>query len=106
MALKQHWFHILLALSEGATHGAEIRRRVRTHTEGALKLYPAMLYGSLEDLEERNWIRETARPSESNERYRYYSLTPGGRKTVTAEAQRLEKVVRVARDTLATGSSR
>ena len=58
MGLKQHWFYILLALAQGATHGAEIRRRVAEHTEGTLKLYPAMLYGSLEDLQDQGYIAE------------------------------------------------
>ncbi len=106
MALKPHWFHILLALSEGATNGAEIRRRVRGHTDGALKLYPAMLYGSLDDLQEREMIRETDRPTGDHERYRYYRLTPAGRKELGAETQRLEKVVRIARDLLAPRRSR
>ena len=58
MGLKQHWFYILLALAQGATHGAEIRRRVAEHTEDTLKLYPAMLYGSLEDLQDQGYIAE------------------------------------------------
>ncbi len=110
MALKQHWFHILLALATGATHGAEIRRRVREHTDDSLKLYPAMLYGSLEDLQESGLIVEiderSGRPSHENERYRYYRLTPAGRKALAEETRRLEIVARLAREALATGRPR
>jgi DNA-binding PadR family transcriptional regulator len=110
VALKQHWFHILLALAKGATHGAEIRRRVREHTGDDLKLYPAMLYGSLEDLQESGLIIEinerSGRPSNENERYRYYRLTPKGRTALAQETRRLETVARIAREALAPGTSR
>ena len=62
VALKKHWYHILLALAEGPAHGAEIRRRVDKHTRGSLELYPAMLYGSLEDLLEKEKDRPLRLP--------------------------------------------
>jgi DNA-binding PadR family transcriptional regulator len=110
VGLKQHWFYILLALAQGATHGAEIRRRVAQHTAGTLKLYPAMLYGSLEDLQDQGYIAEideqSGRPTGENERYRYYQLTPAGRTALAAETKRLEQVTRIAREAIATGGSR
>jgi DNA-binding PadR family transcriptional regulator len=109
VGLKQHWFYILLAVARGATHGAEIRRRVAEHTEGTLKLYPAMLYGSLEDLQDQGYIAEiderSGRPAGENERYRYYRLTPAGRNALAAETGRLEQVTRIAREAMATGTS-
>lgn len=109
MALKRHWYHILLALAEGPTHGAEIRRRAARHTNGTLELYPAMLYGSLEDLLERGWIEEVpegnARPADASERARYLALTPAGRATLTASTADYEQVVRIARSLLAREAS-
>lgn len=109
MALKRHWYHILLALAEGPTHGAEIRRRVGRHTDGTLELYPAMLYGSLEDLLERRWIEEvpegTPRPSDASERSRYLALTPTGRKVLADSTDDAEQVVRIARSLLAREAS-
>lgn len=105
VALKKHWYHILLALAEGPAHGAEIRRRVRKHTRGSLELYPAMLYGSLEDLFERGLVREvdekSGRPSGGSDRYRYLDLTPAGREILAAETEAYREVVRIARDLLA-----
>jgi len=110
MGLKKHWFHILLALAEGPTHGAEIRRRVREHTGGRLKLYPAMLYGSLEDLEKGGLISEiderSGRPTGETDRYRYYRMTLTGCKALEEEAEHLEEVAQRARAALATGRSR
>ena len=109
MALKRHWYHILLALAEGPTHGAEIRRRAARHTNGTLELYPAMLYGSLEDLLERGWIEEvaegTGRPPEASERSRYLALTPAGRETLAISTADYEQVVQIARSLLAREAS-
>ena len=105
MALKKQWYHILLALAEGPAHGAEIRRRVHKHTRGSLELYPAMLYGSLEDLLEKGFVREvdeeSSRRSGESERYRYLDLTPAGRNALVAETEEYQEVVRIARDLLA-----
>jgi len=105
VALKKHWYHILLALAEGPAHGAEIRRRVRKHTRGSLELYPAMLYGSLEDLVEKGLVREldegSGRPPGGSDRSRYLDLTTAGRETLAAETEEFQEVVRIARDLLA-----
>ena len=105
MALKKHWYHILLALAEGPAHGAEIRRRVERHTRRSLELYPAMLYGSLEDLLERAWIGEVdegcGRPPEASDRTRYLALAPAGREALRAETEELQEVVGIARSLLA-----
>jgi DNA-binding PadR family transcriptional regulator len=105
VALKRHWYHILLALAEGPTHGAEIRRRVARHTQGSLELYPAMLYGSLEDLLERAWIAEvadgTARPADAGDRSRCLALTPAGREILVEATEEFGQVVQIARSLLA-----
>ena len=105
VALKKHWYHILLALAEGPAHGAEIRRRVFKHTRGSLELYPAMLYGSLEDLVEMGLLREvdetSGRPAGESDRYRYLDLTPAGREALAAETEEYREVVRIAQDLLA-----
>jgi DNA-binding PadR family transcriptional regulator len=107
VGLKRHWYHILLALRQGPAHGAEIRRRVERHTRGSLRLYPAMLYGSLEDLLEKGLIREldkdSGRPPDANERYRYVDLTRAGEQALAAETKKYEEMVRIARSPLTKG---
>ncbi len=109
MAIKKHWYHILLALAEGPTHGAEIRRRVLKHTQGSLEIYPAMLYGSLEDLLEQGWVTESDDPSGKlkgeSDRYRCVALTAAGRKTLAEETEGYQQVVRIAQDLLAKEAS-
>ena len=109
MPLKKHWYHILLALAEGPAHGAEIRRRVRRNTRDSLQLYPAMLYGSLEDLLERGFAcevdEESGRPPGESERHRYLDLTTAGREALAAETDQYQEMVRIARDLLAKDGS-
>lgn len=110
MAIKSQWFHILLSLAGGTRHGAEIRRSVREHTGGKVRLYPAMLYGSLDDLQKLGWIGEVGegegRPAGENERRRYYRLTDRGREALADEADRLEALARLARGFLTDGEIR
>ena len=57
-ALKPRWFHILLALSDKDLHGSDIMRGVLEQSDGDLRLWPAMLYGSLEQMMDRDLIDE------------------------------------------------
>ena len=98
--MKPRWFHILLALAAGPRHGLAVMRDVRESSNGAIHLWPATLYGSLEDLMDLGWIQEIDDPErrpESSERRRYYGLTRPGRAALDAETPRLSDLVRLAR---------
>jgi DNA-binding PadR family transcriptional regulator len=99
--VKPHWYYILLALAEGERHGLAIAREVTALSDGGMRLWPAMLYGSLEDLAERGWIEALddarRRPADESERKRFYKLTRMGRSVLTAETERLSSLVHVAR---------
>jgi DNA-binding PadR family transcriptional regulator len=97
-SLKQTWFYILLALAEGDRHGLAIARDVQALSDGAVRLWPATLYGSLDNLRARKWIEELPEhPEDESERRRYYRLTRAGRAILTEEAQRLARLSRLAR---------
>lgn len=100
--MKALRYHILLALAEGPLHGAEIRRRAEEQSGGAVTLYPATLYGTLEDMERAGWIAETdpAEPGPDQTRWRFYALRPEGRRALEHETARLERVLDVARAAL------
>lgn len=102
--LKRHWFHILLALSGEDLHGSGIVREVLDQTDGRLRLWPATLYGSLEEMAGEGLIRELEseeRPEEVSERRRYYRITPTGSRTLAAEAERLAGLAERARERVA-----
>lgn len=97
--LSPHRFHILVALAGKDLHGSGIVRDVLEQTDGGLRLWPATLYGTLDDLESEGHIRELIgddRPEGVSERRRYYRITPAGRRVLTAEAARLSALAGVA----------
>jgi DNA-binding PadR family transcriptional regulator len=97
--MKSHWYHILLSLAGGARHGLAIARDVRQSSQSGIRLWPATLYGSLEELADLGWIEEIddARRPDASERKRYYGITRSGRHALDAETQRLADLVRLAR---------
>jgi DNA-binding PadR family transcriptional regulator len=100
-ALKPHFFYILLALADADAHGLAIAREVQALSDGQLRLWPATLYGSLDDLRTRGWIEELSddrgRPAHESDRKRYYRITPDGRSVLADEADRLGRLARIAR---------
>jgi DNA-binding PadR family transcriptional regulator len=102
--MKPFRYHVLLALARRAHHGAEIRRRVEGDSGGTVTIYPATLYGTLDELAAEGWIREVEPDDVEKEqvRWRFYALTPAGRSALEAETRRLEGVVARARAALGT----
>jgi DNA-binding PadR family transcriptional regulator len=93
-------FHILLALVDEERHGYAIMQEVAERTDGAVKLGPGTLYGSLKRLREQGLVEESderADPALDDERRRYYGITRRGLDVARAEARRLESLVRAAR---------
>jgi len=107
LPLKTAWFHILLALADGARHGYAIREAVETRTEGGVRLWPATLYGALRDLFETGAVEplEGDEDPDDDQRRRYWRLTAFGRALLRAETDRLEDLVRAARASRALGST-
>jgi DNA-binding PadR family transcriptional regulator len=107
LPLKPQWFHILLALSDDPQHGSGIVRSVLEQTQGKLRLWPATLYGSLEELVTLGWIGELTgtgdRPEGESERKRFYRITRDGAVILGAEADRLQALARTALERVATG---
>jgi DNA-binding PadR family transcriptional regulator len=93
-------FHILVSLSGGDRHGYAIIQDVAASTDGELKIQAGTLYRSIERMLEKRLVAESrSRPPirEDDERRRYYRITPFGRAVATAEAQRLSRMLKLAR---------
>ena len=106
-SLKRTWFHILLALADGSQHGFAIRKSVEQRTDGAVKLYPATLYGSIRALSEDGLIEalEGDDDPDDDQRRRYYQLTQSGREALADEVSRLQGILDAARATRALGGA-
>jgi DNA-binding PadR family transcriptional regulator len=100
MTLRPVEFHILLALVADERHGYGLLQEVASLTEGELQLEPGTLYRALHRMLKDGWVVESARRPAADvddERRRYYRLTPAGRKVAAAEAERLSRLVTIAR---------
>lgn len=93
-------FHVLLALAGEDLHGYAILKEVELRTAGKVRLSTGTLYGIIKRLLNDGLILELrTRPADANddERRRYYRLTPRGRLVATAEAERMDEILAVAR---------
>jgi DNA-binding PadR family transcriptional regulator len=92
--------HLVLALLDGEMHGYALMRRVAELSDGAVRMGPGTLYGTLNRLVQDGLIEETTDTAgrDENERRRYYRLSSSGRAVALAELDRLRTLVhRVAR---------
>jgi DNA-binding PadR family transcriptional regulator len=91
-------FHILLALAEGQRHGYAILKDVARQTDGAMRMGPGTLYGTLQRMMDQGLVEEAAGPARPvDERRRYYQLSKSGRVALKNEVERMETLVRTAR---------
>ena len=93
-------FHIMLALADEERHGYAIMLHVEELTEGATRLGPGTLYTSIKRLLTSGMLEESGDrpdPELDDQRRRYYRLTKLGRQVLTAEIQRMERMLRHAR---------
>lgn len=104
--MKPVWHQILLAIATGHRHGYAIRQAVEERTDGATRLWPATLYGTLRRMSEAELIEE--RPDADDPRNkRTFELTAFGRDVLEAETRRLERLVTLARtDSVLAGRDR
>lgn len=93
-------FHILLALATGEMHGYAIMHEIAILSDGQVNMGPGTLYGSIKRMLADGLIEESANrpdPELDDERRRYYRITEEGRRLLGAEADRLARLVKVAR---------
>lgn len=96
--LRPSVLHILLALSEGDSHGLGIADRVEEASEGVILLGPGTLYRSLDEMQETGLISRADPPTEDTDpRRKYYRITGRGREVLRAEMERFNGLVELAR---------
>ncbi len=91
LPLPSATLHILVALAPGEKHGYAIMREVERLSDGAVRMGPGTLYGSIKRMLADGLIEEApARPypEVDDQRRRYYRMTGLGERTRTAARSR------------------
>lgn len=84
---------ILRTLRLGPAHGHEIAKHIQRTTDEVLQVEHGSLYPALHRLERKGWVTsnwETAKGR--NREFKYYRLTPAGRKQLTREESRWKQL--------------
>lgn len=91
---------ILRTLIFGPAHGHQIAKHIQRTTDDLLQIEHGSLYPALHRLERKGWITAKWLPAEkdSKREFKYYRLTPAGKKQLVAEESKWKKLtVAVAR---------
>jgi PadR family transcriptional regulator len=84
---------ILRTLVFGPAHGHQIAKHIQRTTDDVLQVEHGSLYPALHRLERKGWVAsqwETAK--DRNREFKYYRLTPSGRKQLTREKSRWKQL--------------
>ena|SRR5712692_986524 len=84
---------ILKTLRMGPAHGHDIAKHIQRTTDDVLQVEHGSLYPALHRLERKGWVTsswETAKGR--NREYKYYRLTPAGRKQLVREGSKWKQL--------------
>ncbi len=94
LPLTEALFYILLSV-RGPNHGYGIIQEVEKLTHGRLSLGPGTLYGAIQTMTARGWIRIYSQEKNSR-RKKEYVVTELGKEIFRQERKRLEELLRNA----------
>jgi transcriptional regulator len=85
---------ILRTLLFGPAHGHQIAKHIQRSTDSVLQVEHGSLYPALHRLERRGWIAARWEPAgkDLKREFKFYRLTPAGRKQLTAEESKWKKL--------------
>jgi DNA-binding PadR family transcriptional regulator len=88
--------HVLLAIGAEERHGYAIMAEVKRISDGAVRMGPGTLYGTIKRLLDHGLIEESGErvdPLRTDQRRRYYRMTTLGRAIVASEVERLQSMI-------------
>ena len=83
---------ILKTVALGPKHGWAISERLHQISSATLHIRQGSLYPALHRLERHGWIKASWGASENNRRAKFYRLTPNGRKQLTVETGKWDRL--------------
>jgi PadR family transcriptional regulator PadR len=86
---------ILRTLLFGPAHGHQIARHIQRTTDNLLQIEHGSLYPALHRLERRGWLaaKWEAAAKDLRREFKYYRLTPAGRKQLASEESKWKQMV-------------
>lgn len=84
---------ILRTLQWGPQHGYAIGQTIRAQSSDVLHVETGSLYPALQRLAKRGWVTSEWDQTESNQRAKYYRLTPEGKKQLLREQSKWAELV-------------
>ena len=85
---------VLKALSAQPLHGLGVSTRINQITKGTFDVKPGSLFPALHRMEEAGWLKSEWKLTGSNQRAKYYRLTPAGKKQLASEHTRWTELVK------------
>jgi len=84
---------VLQTLQWGPQHGYGITQAIRSQSSEALQVETGSLYPALHRLERQGWVKAEWDITDTNQRAKFYRLTPAGKKQLIRERDRWEQLV-------------
>jgi PadR family transcriptional regulator PadR len=84
---------VLKTLTLGPMHGYGIAQHLQRLSKDVLRVEEGSLYPALQRMRQRSWIKAEWKQTPNNQRARYYTITPGGRKQLGEEESSFAQMV-------------
>ena len=85
---------ILRTLLFGPAHGHQIAKHIQRTTDDVLQVEHGSLYPALHRLERKGWVAaKWESPKDAKREFKYYRLTPAGKKQLVAEESKWKQLV-------------
>lgn len=85
---------ILRTLQTGRAHGHDIAKHIQRTSDDVLQVEHGSLYPALHRLERKGWVSaKWETPRGGKREFKYYRLTPAGKKQLTAEHSKWRRLV-------------
>ena len=84
---------VLKTLSVAPMHGYGIAQQLKLLSRDVLQVDEGSLYPALQRMRQRGWLKAAWGQTANNQRARYYTITPAGRKQLGEEATAFAELV-------------
>ena len=84
---------ILKTLQWGEQHGYGISQAIRATSNEVLQVETGSLYPALHRLERQRWVQSEWKKSDSNQRAKFYKITPLGKQQLASDYERWGRMV-------------